>query len=161
MDRQVPFIALATVALSITLLTVGIVLDDESYIKIRPTIGSVAFATIVAIGFAFRPSILERSLGYKLTMTPTGWTLLHLGWIGLALSLAMLNELVRRNTSTDLWATYHAASGPVSFGLYWLVTWCVAWNYWIEDDQHRPPPLHPAPRCATGGPPRTNRGHRP
>lgn len=134
-DGQAPYLAIATVVLSVTLLSVGLVLDDERYIKIRPTIGGVAFAVIVLIGASFRPPLLQRSLGYKLMITDAGWRMLHLGWAGLALCLALLNELVWRNTSTDLWVAYSAIAGPMAFAFYYGVTWAVAWEYWIEDDE--------------------------
>lgn len=133
-DGQVPFIAVSTVVLSVLFLGIGFALDDERYIKMKPTIGGVAFAVILASGMAFKPSLLERSLGYKLDIIPTGWNLLHLAWIGLALLLALTNDLVWRNTSTDLWVVYNVVSGPVAIALYWGVTWCVAWYYWDEEE---------------------------
>ena len=134
-DGQLPFLAIAAVALSVTLFSVGYMLDDEQYIKIRPTIGGIAFAAILAIGCLFRPSLLERSMGYKLLLLPSGWTVLHLGWMSLALTLALLNELVWRNTSTDTWVIYGAVIGPVAFGFYYGVTWVVAWYWWDEDEE--------------------------
>ncbi|MGP1395884.1 MAG: inner membrane-spanning protein YciB [Inquilinaceae bacterium] len=130
MDRQLPFIAIATVVLSVVLLAIGVAIDDERYIKMRATIGGAAFAVIVAIGGAFRPSLLRRSLDYKLTMTSTGWAVLHVAWIALAVMLAILNEIVWRSTSTETWVVFHAVSDPVIFLLYWLVTWRVAVRYW-------------------------------
>lgn len=134
MDGQLPYLAIATVILSVKLLSVGVMLDDERYIKIRPTIGGIAFAVIVIAGAAFRPPILQRSLGYKLTITDAGWRVLHFGWAGLALSLALVNELVWRNTSTDLWVAYAAIASPAAFALYFAITWAVAWEYWDEDE---------------------------
>lgn len=132
-DGQIPFIAVATVVLSVVLLAVGFASGDERYIKIRPTIAGVAFAIILAVGSSFRPSLLQRSLDYKLTITAAGWRMLHIAWIGIALILALLNEVVWRNTSTDVWVAFDVASGPVAFALYFLVTWGVAWQYWCED----------------------------
>lgn len=133
-DGQLPFLAVATVVLSILMLGVGLMLDDERFIKIKPTIGSVAFAVILASGMLARPSMLQRSIGYKLEMIPTGWTVLHMAWIGMALVLAVANELVWRNTSTDLWVLYNVVSGPATFAIYYGVTYTVAWWYWQEDE---------------------------
>jgi intracellular septation protein len=133
-DGQLPFLAISTVLLSVVMLGAGLVQDDERFIKIKPTIGGVSFALILAAGMLARPSMLQRSMGYKLEMIPTGWTVLHFAWIGLALTLAGANELVWRNTSTDLWVTYNVASGPVTFGIYFAITYAVAWWYWDEDE---------------------------
>ena len=133
-DGQLPFLAVATLALSLLLLTAGFLSDDERFIKIRPTIGGIGFAAILAIGSLFRPSLLQRSMGYKLEITATGWAVLHGAWITLALTIAGANELVWRSTSTDAWVTYNVVSGPVTFGLYFAITYAVAWWYWIEDE---------------------------
>ena len=134
-DRQLPFLAIATVALSVLMFGIGVMLNDENYIKMRPTIGGIAFALILAVGATFRPSLLERSLGYKLLITAPGWKLLHVGWMALAITLAMINVVVWQNTTTDLWVTYNAVIGPVAFGFYWLITYGVAWYYWDEDEE--------------------------
>lgn len=134
-DRQIPFIAVSTVVLSVLLFGIGLALDDERYIKVKSTIGGVAFAVILLSGLAFKPSLLERSLGYRLDILPSGWKLLHMTWACLALLLAAANELVWRNTTTDLWVTYNVISGPVAIGLYFGVTWCIAWYWWNEDDE--------------------------
>lgn len=134
-DGQLPFLAISTVLLSIVMLGAGLVQDDERFIKVKPTIGGVSFAIILAGGMLTRPSMLQRSMGYKLEMIPTGWTVLHIAWIALALTLATLNELVWRNTSTDAWVTYNALSGPVTFAIYFGITYAVAWWYWDEDEE--------------------------
>lgn len=133
-DGQIPFLAVSTVVLSVLLLGIGLALDDERYIKMKPTIGGVAFVVILASGMIFKPSLLQRSLGYKLDITATGWNLLHMAWIVLALLLALANELVWRNTTTDFWVAYNALSGPATFALYWAVTYGLAWWYWREDE---------------------------
>lgn len=133
-DRQIPFIAVSTVVLSVLLFGIGVALADERYIKVKPTIGGIAFAVILASGMSFKPSLLQRSLGYKLDITPAGWNILHVAWIALALLLALGNELVWRNTTTDFWVAYNALSGPATFALYWGVTYGLAWWYWREDE---------------------------
>ncbi|MEM1286420.1 MAG: septation protein IspZ [Pseudomonadota bacterium] len=134
-DGQLPFLAIATVALSVLMLGIGFSQDNENFIKVRPTIGGIAFALILAAGSLFRPSLLQRSLGYKLIITDWGWRILHFAWMGIALSLALVNELVWRNTSTDAWVAYNSLSGPLVFGIYFAATWTVAWFFWDEDDE--------------------------
>ena len=134
LDGQVPFLAVATVVLSVVLFGVGLLFDDERFIKIRPTIGGVAFALILLAGATLRPSLLQRTFGYKFILMPEGWRMLHLSWAAFALTLALLNELVWRNTSTDVWVVYGTVSGPIALGFCWLATWGVVWWYWDEDE---------------------------
>lgn len=133
-DGQLPYLAIATVILSATLLLVSIILNDENFIKIRSTISGIAFAIILFVGSMFRPSLLERSLGYRLLILQPGWRVMHFAWGSLALTFAVLNELVWRNTSTDVWVLYGTVFGPIALGLYWSATWVVCWYYWGEDD---------------------------
>ncbi|MEM7711755.1 MAG: septation protein IspZ [Pseudomonadota bacterium] len=132
MDRTVPWLAVATMALTVILLVVGIVMEDESYVKIRPTVGGVAFAAFVLLGGAFRPTLLERSLDYKLDLTAEGWQALHLAWAAITLAFAGLNEVVWRTTSTEVWVAYSAISGWATFGVVYGATYWIAWWYWDE-----------------------------
>lgn len=135
-DGQLPYLALATVVLSVTLFYVSIILDDEDFIKIRSTISGIAFAAMLFIGSLFKPSLLERSLGYKLLILQPGWRAMHFSWGSLALVFALLNELVWRSSSTDVWVLYSTVVGPIAFGFYWSATWIVCWYYWDElEDQ--------------------------
>lgn len=134
-DRRVPWLAVATLGLALVLLAAGLAFESRTFIKVRSTIGSLAFAAIVGVGALFRPSLLRRTLGYKLRMADRGWRVLHAAWIGLALASAAANEAVWRTTSDDAWATYSAASGPALFALYWLVTRTVAERYWLGDGE--------------------------
>jgi intracellular septation protein len=135
LDGVLPFLAVATVVLSATLLGAGFVFEDERYIKIRPTIGGVAFALVVIAGAGFRPPLLQRSLGYKLRLTDAGWRLLHRAWAGLALLFALANEIVWRNAPTDVWVAYSAAAGPLAFAAYYGLTRAIAEVCWIERDE--------------------------
>lgn len=128
-----PWLALATLALALALLAAGLAREDAAFVKMRATIGGVAFAAILAAGAAMRPSLLRRSLGYKLRMDAAGWQRLHVAWIALALLLAAANEVVRRSTSDATWAIYHAVAGPVAFALVYLLTRVVATRHWEKD----------------------------
>ena len=131
-DRTVPWLALATLVLALVLLAAGLWFEDATYIKLRPTLGSLGFAVLLATGALTRPSLLRRTLGYRLRMTERGWVTLHVAWIVLALGAAAANEIVWRTQSDDAWASYAALSGPALFGLFWFVTRVVADRYWDE-----------------------------
>lgn len=132
-DAQLPYLAIAAVSLSVTLLAASIVLNDAQFIKLRPTISGVAFALILFLGAMARPSLLERSLGYKIVLLPAGWWVLHFAWGGLALAFAALNEVVWRNASTDVWVAYGVAIDPIALALFWGAAWVISWYYWDEE----------------------------
>ncbi|WP_299770622.1 septation protein IspZ [uncultured Tateyamaria sp.] len=134
-DGSVPWLAVSTLVLALILTAFGIVLNDETFVLIRPTVGAVAFAGILAVGALARPSLLERTLGHALEIEPEGWHVLHAAWIAITLLSAGANEMARRALTTDQWAIYNVLSDPALFGLIWLATWSVAYWYWIEESE--------------------------
>ncbi|WP_299555609.1 septation protein IspZ [uncultured Tateyamaria sp.] len=132
-DGSVPWLAVSTLVLALILTAFGIVLNDETFVLIRPTVGALAFAGILAVGALARPSLLQRTLGYVLQIEPSGWHVLHAAWIAIMLLSAGANEVARRALTTDHWAIYNVLSDPVLFGLIWIATRVVAEYYWIEE----------------------------
>lgn len=131
-DRSLPWMAISIFVLTLVLLTTGLVLDDTAYVKLSNTIGSVAFAAIIAAGMLLRPSLLRRTLGYKIHMTAHGWHILHGSWIFLSLARAAANEIIWRNVSDRTWAIYNGVSDIAWIGVFFLVTFAVAHRYWDE-----------------------------
>ena len=132
-DGSVPWLAVSILVLVMVLTGFGIALQDETFVLVRPTVGAVAFAGIIAIGAFVRPSLLKRTLGYRLQIHETGWHLLHVAWIGISLLSGLANEFRRRFLTTDQWAIYNVASDPVLVGLIYLATRWIAEQYWIEE----------------------------
>jgi intracellular septation protein len=132
-DGRQPWLAVATLVLALLLTAIGIVLDDETFVLVRPTVGAAAFASVLAIGALARPSLLERTLAYRLRIDASGWRVLHVVWIALALLSAGANEVARRILSTDHWALYNVLSDPVLIGLVWVGTRTVAVRHWIDE----------------------------
>ena len=131
-DRSLPWLAIAIFALTFVLFLTGLAFYDATFVKVGPTVGSLAFAAIIGGGFFLRPSLLERTLGYSLQMTRRGWHVLHWLWIGLSVFRAALNELVWRNASEWAWALYNGLSDFVWLGLFFVMTWLVARVHWQE-----------------------------
>jgi len=81
-------------------------LQDETFIKIKPTIIYFLFAGILLGGMALGRNFLKAVLGEAFSLTPEGWRLLTLRWSGFFVFLAIVNELVWRNVSTDMWVSF-------------------------------------------------------
>ncbi len=131
-DRSMPWLAVAIFALTLVLLLAGLVLDDTTFVKVAPTVGSLAFAAIIGCGFFLRPSLLERTLGFSLHMTRRGWHILHSVWIGLSVIRAGMNEVVWRMASERVWVVYNGLSDFVWLGAFFVTTWGVARVCWQE-----------------------------
>ncbi len=104
--KRIPILALVTGVFVMTFGFLTIYLHDDTFIKIKPTVVNTLFAVILAAGLYFRRPVLKLALGEILQMREEGWRLLTLRWIGFFLFLAVLNEVMWRNFSTDTWVSF-------------------------------------------------------
>ena len=104
--KRIPVLALVTGVFVMIFGFLTIYLHDDTFIKIKPTIVNVLFAVILSAGLYFRRPVLKLALGEILQMHEEGWRLLTLRWIGFFLFLAVLNEVIWRNFSTDTWVSF-------------------------------------------------------
>jgi intracellular septation protein len=81
-------------------------LDDPSFIKLKPTIINLLFAGVLFAGLAMRRPLLKLVLGEAFNLTEEGWRQLSLRWALFFLALAGLNELVWRNLSEAAWVNF-------------------------------------------------------
>jgi intracellular septation protein len=132
-ERRVPILAVVTLVLVFLLGCASLAFDDAVFIKIKPTVGKCLFAAALAIGLLFRPSFLVRALGNQLRLTDKGWRVLTICWIGFALFVAALNEVVWRNTVTDTWVAFSTGWAPASVIGYVAITRLLAPKYWRAD----------------------------
>ena len=109
--KRIPVLALVTGVFVMIFGFLTIYLHDDTFIKIKPTVVNTLFAFILAAGLYFRRPVLKLALGEILQMQDEGWRLLTLRWIGFFIFLAVLNEVMWRNFSTDTWVSFK------SFGL--------------------------------------------
>lgn len=109
--KRIPILALVTGVFVMIFGFLTIYLQDDTFIKIKPTILNVLFALILGAGLYFRRPLLKLALGEVLQLREEGWRILTLRWIGFFIFLAILNEIVWRNFSTATWV------GFKSFGI--------------------------------------------
>ncbi|GEQ98959.1 putative intracellular septation protein A [Iodidimonas gelatinilytica] len=92
-------------------------LHDDTFIKLKPTIIYIFFATILMTGLWFGRVFLRTVLGAAFPpMTDRGWTILTRNWALFFIGMAVLNELVWRNFSTDNWVAFKTFGAiPLTF----------------------------------------------
>lgn len=82
-------------------------LQDETFIKMKPTIYYLMVAGILFFGLATKRPTLQLVLGQAYPgLTDRGWTLLTRNWALFFVALALTNEAVWRNFSFDFWLGY-------------------------------------------------------
>lgn len=97
---------LVTAAMVIVFGGLTLYLQDETFIKIKPTVIYTLFASILVGGLATGRVFLQSVLGEMFELSDTGWRLLTYRWAGFFIFLAFLNEAVWRSVSTDNWVSF-------------------------------------------------------
>jgi intracellular septation protein len=106
--RHVPMMAIVTAVIVLVFGTLTLVLHDETFIKIKPTIIYGLFAAILGGGLLFGRSFIAILFNQMFNLTPKGWRILTMRWALFFLAMSVLNEIIWRTQSTDFWVTFKA-----------------------------------------------------
>jgi intracellular septation protein len=82
-------------------------LQNETFIKMKPTVYYVLVASLLGFGLATGRPLLQRVLGGTYPgLDERGWVKLTRNWALFFAFMAVLNELVWRNSSTSFWVGF-------------------------------------------------------
>ena len=81
-------------------------LQDDTFIKMKPTIVNTLFGAVLLGGLPFGHSLLKYVFGEVYRLTEKGWFVMSLRWGLFFLVLAVINEVVWRNFSSDTWVAF-------------------------------------------------------
>ena len=93
--------------------TLTLVLRDETFIKIRPSIQFSAMALILVFGLAIGRLFLRSIFEYAFKVDEAGWRALTWRMAGFFVFLAAANHLVWTNFSTEIWGGYKLIGVPL------------------------------------------------
>ncbi|WP_106796962.1 septation protein A [Rhizobium sp. H4] len=86
--------------------SLSIWLQNETFIKMKPTIVNALFGVALLGGLAFGRSLLGYVFNAAFQLDAEGWRKLTIRWGIFFLFLAVLNEVVWRNFSDDTWVAF-------------------------------------------------------
>jgi intracellular septation protein len=133
-EKKIPI--MPTVGAGIILIFGGLTIyfDNEIFFKMKPTIINILFACILYGGEYFKKPLLKFLLGGTLKLQNEGWSLLTKRWIGFFVALAILNEIIWRTQSTDLWVNFKVFGIlPITF-IFTMTQFSLIKKYQIEDN---------------------------
>jgi len=106
MLRRIPVMPLMTTTIVLIFGSLTLVLHDETLIKIKPTALYLLFGAALFVGLWLKKPLLKILFDGALHVTEEGWRKLTWRWAFFFLALAILNEIVWRTQSTDLWVKF-------------------------------------------------------
>jgi len=86
--------------------TLTLVLQDDHFIKLKPTMVNALFGVVLLGGLVFRKPLLPYVFDGMVKLTDAGWRILTVRWAIFFLVMAVVNEIVWRNFSTDTWVSF-------------------------------------------------------
>jgi len=106
LTRHLPVMAMVTAVIVVVFGSLTLVLHDDTFIKMKPTIIYLLFAGVLLGGLFFNKPLLAIVFDSVFDLTEEGWRKLTLRWAIFFLALAVLNEIVWRTQTTDFWVNF-------------------------------------------------------
>ncbi|MGH1377066.1 MAG: septation protein A [Alphaproteobacteria bacterium] len=104
--RKLPIMPLVTAVIIGVFGGLTIYLQDETFIKMKPTIIQTIFALALGVGLTLKRLWLKPLMGGAVNMPDSAWRSLTIRFMGFFLFSAALNEIVWRTQSTDIWVNF-------------------------------------------------------
>jgi len=104
--RKLPIMPLVSGVVVVVFGGLTLWLDDELFIKLKPTIVNTLFGVVLLVGLYFGKPLLAVVLDSVFDLTDEGWRKLSFRWALFFFVLAALNEIVWRTQTTDTWVSF-------------------------------------------------------
>jgi len=111
-------LALAPVVTTVIVVIFGglaLIFNNDTFVKMKPTVVYTLFAVALWVGLLLQKPLLERLIGGGLKMDHAGWRKLEARYGAYCAVMAVLNEIVWRTQSDDIWVDFKLGSIVLTF----------------------------------------------
>ena len=105
-EHRIPMMPLITAVIIGVFGGLTLWLQDETFIKMKPTIIQLIFGTVLISGLLVKRLFLKSLMGAAWRVTDEGWRVLTVRFTLFFFLLAALNEVVWRTQSTEVWVNF-------------------------------------------------------
>jgi intracellular septation protein len=106
LTRHVAIMPVVSAIVVLVFGTLTLVLHDETFIKLKPTIIYTLFGLTLLGGYLFDKPLLAIVFDAMFHLTEEGWRKLTLRWAVFFLVMAVVNEVVWRTQTTEFWISF-------------------------------------------------------
>ena len=118
LTRKLPRMAVITAIVVTIFGGLTLILRDDTFVKMKPTILYGLFAAILGFGLLRGQSYLRYLLDEMIPMQAEGWLKFTRRFVLFYIGLAVLNEIVWRGWGTDVWVNFRTFALPAANFLF-------------------------------------------
>ena len=135
LTRHLPVMPVVSAVIVLVFGSLTLVLHDELFIKLKPTIIYALFAGALLGGLAFGKPLLGIVFDSVFDLTEEGWRKLTWRWAIFFVFLAVVNEIVWRTQTTDFWVSFKLFGVvPLTF-IFGALQYPLLQKYQAEDNK--------------------------
>jgi len=113
-----------------------LLLQDETFIKWKPTVLYWLFGAVLAGALVFRRNLIRVMLSEQVQLPDPIWSRLNLSWITFFVLMGALNLYVAYNFSTDHWVNFKLFGG-MGLMLLFVLAQALVLSRFIEEKNER------------------------
>ena len=124
-----------TLVLVLVMGGLSVYLNDERFIKMKPTLLYLAFGVVLGVGLLRGQSYLKLVMEEALPMQAEGWMILTRRLCAFFFGLAIANEVIWRFFSTEIWVDFKTFGLTAALFLFFMAQSKVIERYSIEAEK--------------------------
>jgi intracellular septation protein len=132
-NRRLPIMPVVTAVIVGIFGALTLIFNDNTFIKMKPTIVQALLALILLGGLLFGKTLLRPVLGSAWPMTDPGWRILTRNFGLFFIAMAVVNEIVWRTQSEEFWVNFKVF-GSIALTLAFSMTQVPVLNRYKIDD---------------------------